>query len=781
MVVSRWDMAETESFTKQYRSGIRQACAVISTHPAVQQIGEPDYGETTVRVNIVVEVPLPNAWRAEGQSPYGVNRFEEVCLDFPPDFPLDPPEPSLRPDFSRDLAHMQPWLTQDGRPVPCIQDGKMSEFIHQEGVRGVINQTVLWLDHAAEGRLISEEQGWEPTRRDQLPDYIVADEDVLRRYVDKRGGYRFLQYHYLRNEKAEGVDELYGQIIDKQTPLSRESAKNIFQEGPIGVSGKLFGGMGLALILWPGKQPSGEPVICEKYAQENVIDLASLKARASLYGCHRELTDGLSRLSSSVTGYDQAGPFNLAIIFCVRRPFNLIGKTTPIELCAYFIDFHAGEAFPNGDATPVQPAGLREQISPTLLARLSGLSDQGNEDSHPSWALIGAGSLGSKLALHMTRAGFAPVSVVDNSTISPHNAARHALIPPPGDMQLRFLDAKARLLSEAVAGFSQTTTPFVHDVVKVINTRSLSKDAWPKGTWVIVNTTASLRVRAALCAAGNNIRGRVIESVLYGGGKLGLIATEGPHRNPGLGDLFSYFYAYCKSHASMREILFGTGDHDLERTTIGQGCGSSTMRMSDGRISLFGAASAEYLLSKQRDGLPDENGELLVGFLDQSGLGVSWHHVNVPPFTVVECGNGEKWSVHISDEVVTKIVQEVSLWPNAETGGVLIGRQDEITQTFYVVDVLSAPPDSTRSPHEFVLGQEGIRKSIDDYSEETNWTHYCLGTWHSHLNPSGPSGLDRQTAQAIGLARLAPSVLLIHTPDGFQALLAGGRSRTDEQ
>jgi proteasome lid subunit RPN8/RPN11 len=381
----------------------------------------------------------------------------------------------------------------------------------------------------------------------------------------------------------------------------------------------------------------------------------------------------------------------------------------------------------------------------------------------------------------MARAGRAPVSAIDNSTISPHNVARHTLIPPSGDMQLRFIDAKARLLSEAINGFSQSTAPFVHDVVNVIHTRSLAKDAWPKGTWAIVNTTASLRVRAALSAAGDSLRARVIESLLYGGGRLGLIATEGPNRNPGLGDLFSYFYAYCKSDATLREILFGTGDHDLERTMIGQGCGSSTTRMSDGRISLFGAASAEYLLSRQRDGLSEEGGELLIGLLDENGLGVSWRQVGVSPFTIIECGNGERWSVHISGEAVTKIAQEVSQWPNVETGGVLIGRQDEISRTFYIVDILPAPHDSTRSSHEFVLGQEGIRKKIDDYSEEANWALYCLGTWHSHLNPSGPSGFDRQTARAVGLARLAPSVLLIHTPGGFRALLADRHSGEVEQ
>ena len=207
-------MAETERFTKHFRNSIQHACAVISAHPAVQDTGVPDYGGKSVQLTIVVEVPLPNAWKAEGQSPNGVKQFEEVRLDFPAGFPLDPPEPSLRPDFSRDLAHMQPWLTQDGRTVPCIQDGKMSEFIHLEGIGGVINQTVLWLDHAAEGRLITEEQGWEPARRDQICDYLIADDNALRKHVDKRGGFHFLQYKYLRSKNPDGFDALTGEIID---------------------------------------------------------------------------------------------------------------------------------------------------------------------------------------------------------------------------------------------------------------------------------------------------------------------------------------------------------------------------------------------------------------------------------------------------------------------------------------------------------------------------------------------------------------------------------------
>jgi hypothetical protein len=86
------------------------------------------------------------------------------------------------------------------------------------------------------------------------------------------------------------------------------------------------------------------------------------------------------------------------------------------------------------------------------------------------------------------------------------------------------------------------------------------------------------------------------------------------------------------------------------------------------------------------------------------------------------------------------------------------------------------PEDSARSAHEFVLGTSGARKSIADYAESAGYSLFCLGTWHSHLAVSGPSSTDRTTAAAVAVARLAPSILLIHTPAGFKALLADAAS-----
>ena len=48
------------------------------------------------------------------------------------------------------------------------------------------------------------------------------------------------------------------------------------------------------------------------------------------------------------------------------------------------------------------------------------------------------------------------------------------------------------------------------------------------------------------------------------------------------------------------------------------------MTMSDRRLSPFAARMSENLAAKQRDGLPNTGGELLIGQLSEKGLGLEW-------------------------------------------------------------------------------------------------------------------------------------------------------------
>jgi len=753
---------------------IVRALSVTREHPAVTEVDKPVTDEETgnVRFDVVMEVSLPNAWRAAGISPSGVKRYAVFRLEFSHDFPRRPPEVSLRPDFGRDAAHMQPWTTSDGRPIPCIIDGHLSEFFCQQGLVGILNQTAVWFERAAEGVLIDPAQGWEPTRRDHLDDYVVADGAALRALVNRNGGHRFQKYKYLRIEDAGGMHWLHGQIHNEQVLLNSKRVPDIINESAAGSDGKLWLGKSMALVVWPGKKPSGDLVTCDTYTPETVTTVGGLKSRAALFGCETHLESALRWLASCVKNYVKAGPFSLAVVLCARRPFDVIGAGSPIELCPYVVDIYANTLFPDGDETPVRPAGHRHDITPDLLARMAGDTD---DQDRPSWTLLGAGSLGSKIALHLVRTGRAPSAIIDRSTMSPHNVARHALIPTMGDMQILSMDAKARLLRDAIGGFGQTPVAIACDVTALIASKEMAKEAWSKQSWAVVNTTASLAAREALSAAPPDILPvRVIEAALYAQGQLGLIAAEGPDRNPCLGDLIAEFYAFSQAEASLRDKVFGAPNAQLQRTTIGEGCGSLTMPMSDGRLSLFAAGMSEYLLNRQRDGLPTDGGELVIGTLDPAGLSVHWDRAGLPQITVVPTTNGNAWQVRIHARALAKIQEEVARWPRDETGGVLVGRLSELSRTFNVVDVVPAPDDSKRSPAEFVIGTKGLRKTLDDYAKPTGWALYCLGTWHSHLALCGPSSLDKMAARAVAIARIAPSALLIHTPAGFQSLIADG-------
>ena len=748
---------------------VRRALVLICEHPCVDAVGAPRIDETSgaVTVDVTFAVNLPSEWRRQGESPSGVRLREDVRFAFPSTFPLAPPELSLRADFNRTLPHVQPWLA-DGRPVPCIHDGDLSDLLHREGLGGILNQTCVWLERAALGTLIDPEQGWEPVRRDSLGDIVVADAGHLQELVDRRGGHRFLEIKYLWTATADGMEFIHAQVSNKKVIVNRKAIAQVFAEMEIDRNARLRYGKSAALTVWPGKQPSGKLIMCDSYFPKMVGNVAELKQRAKLYGCAKELGDGLSWLRRNLAGWPSRESFKFVVILLARRPFKMIGSESPIELCPYVVDVRAPDLLADGESSTVRPAGHRHAISRSLLSHLSGQEATANR---PRWTLLGAGSLGSKLALHLARTGNGPEVVIDRSAMSPHNAARHALMPDTDGLQLGWTGDKAWLLSQALGGLAQPAKPIRANVTRVAIGKERARDAWSRSSWAIVNATASLAVREAL-GASDVVPARVVETSLFAGGRIGTVTVEGPNRNPGTTDLTAALYAILHERSDPGTIFFGRDD-SVSRRSTGHGCGSLTMAMSDGRVSLFSAGMSEYLLNRMRDGLPEGGGEVLIGRLSEDGLGVAWERWPVPPVTVVHAGKGGGWRVHVHAHALAKMQEEAARWADVETGGVLVGRLSEVARVAHVIDVVEAPADSIRSSGKFVLGTQGLRQRLQAYSERVGWSLYCLGTWHSHLSPGGPSATDRATARAVSLARLTPSIFLILTPAGLHAVAAG--------
>lgn len=739
-----------------------RAAQTLLAHDAVEDVKVHGILDGYVVLEADFRVSMPSAWLAAGCSPTGVLPVEPVTLRFPPSFPLRAPKISLRVDFDRSHPHINPGRV-DQPPVPCLIEGTLGEFMQVAGFVGVVNQISEWLNHAAEGTLIHPEQGWEPVRRDDLPHWFAADATRLRAMVDGTERFQFLPFAYTRWNlgSTEMVDGWLG--VDT-TPVSAKLAPQLFSRRVIDKHFSL--GRSVALVVTPGKLPSGEMKAVGTYLPETVSTVAELRQRAEEFGCGNALADGLRHLSNSlVPGRLPDHPVPVPIVLMVVRPHHLIGTDSPVELVPYLVMGTARKLLPEGEATPVVPAGHLAALTPGLLRRLSGADEVGYPQP---WTLFGAGSLGSHIALSMGKMGDGPGTIVDKDILSPHNAARYGLVPT--NLPSSLMSFKAVALQDALADLHQQPSVVTEDILAILDDADRRRTAIPNKTWAVINTTGSLAVRDALMNAASKIDARVIEGGLHGNGAAAMLAVEGADRNPSIGDLVGVVYERARQDASLKNALFPDRPAH-QRWDIGQGCGSQTMALPDAVVSLFASSMTLAIADFRRDGLPMDGGRLLLGL--REGVQASWSEVQVPPFKIVGAEDGKPWTIRISTEVDQAIAAEVALYPKVETGGILMGRISEAACTIHVTGLIPAPEDSIRSAAKFVLGKKGVKRTIEAYSTSAGGGLYCLGTWHSHLAPSGPSGMDRATAAIVEKGRIAPSVLLIHTPAGYRALVTG--------
>lgn len=753
----------------QIGAAIHRGIEQLKNHSSVHQVLDITENPTNKSIDViaVIKVSLPNAWMAVGQSPNGVRSRENATFSFSPDFPIHAPQITLRKDFDRSLAHVNPSLP--GEPVsPCIAYGDLDELFHEQGLWAIVNQLVIWLENAALDRLINPEQGWEPIRRDYFEDVIMADADALRELASRGKRYELRLFKYGCYPKSKKTPLFpkgriyFGQIF--HAPWDAKFQKKLFQEQQLTDHATI--GNSITLLIFPERSTLGEFPIIHRYLPETVTDLASLQDRAKLCGCAKHLSIALSGLDNQVKIWDLEGEkVPVVVVLFVKRPYPLIGEDSDIELIPYLIEVSPPLTLPHGTQTPVFPVAHREAITQKLLQRFSGDVSIEKRDM----VLIGCGSLGSKIALHLARSGMAPKTLIDRSIFSPHNAARHALLLN-GDFP--FGISKALALRMAIQGLSQKSTAVSEDITTIVSTRKLRQKHLPHHTWAIINTTASLTVRESLAAVPRNtLPSRIIETTLFANGTIGLLTVEGPDRNPNSADLIAETYAVMREDAQLQQAIF-EADNPVQSRSVGQGCSSTTMVISDADISVIAATMTRKITKMRQENLPKATGEINLASMLGDGFGLSWQTYPVPPAHVVTIAHAPSWTVRVLDRAHQKILEDCDRYPDVETGGILIGRLFETLQAFIVTDVLPAPLDSRRSREEFVLGITDVKAQLDQYSTSCNHALYCLGTWHSHLSDSGPSAQDWETAQKVTECHTQPLVLLIRTPNCYRAIAA---------
>jgi len=760
---------------------IERALKIIQSHAAIEGKVEPPtpIGHGGFEIKFDMNVSLPSRASKRGYSETGVRSREAVILHFPPTYPFHAPIILLRPDFNRSLPHINPILNLDKRDyvLPCVYDGPLSDLLHQEadGLTEILNQLSDWLGKAAINDLIDPNQGWEPIRRDDTYGWIVFDLTGMRKLVQDEGDAlafrcRFWKDTFLNKDSffVYGIDYQNPQPI---TPWLIKNSFYIDKRSEVTVYGSLL------IFVWSDKVRNGAEYVMNHYLPEDIQDFGHLLKRAENYGCYDPLR---SALIDFCWAYKEASvnrpDFPLFVILCARRPCALMGDNSTFELIPYVINCHVDDtqspipeiAIRISDNSPVLPLGHRHVVSTTLLRRMSG----GNEVTNKGQIVhIGCGSVGSKIAMHLARSGHGPFRLVDRGTFSPHNIARHALTGLP-DIPGQ---PKAFLLSQEIKLLRQEAEPIIGDIIEMCRNPKDKIDPFPKDTCLIIESTGSMAVREMLSTLTHeSLPGTLLHTALYEHGRIGVMAIEGPTKNPNVSDLIIRFWDERIDNPELAS-RFSVHTDGITRQEVGLGCGSHTMVMPDTRVSMFAAGMAERARQILENGA-SETGELWLGLLEDTGVGVTWRRIIIGQTRVLKVRAENRWEIRILRGALDQIGQEVRTWGNMETGGVLIGRISLSRCCFTISRVLKAPPDSVRSQTSFVLGIQGLRKRVEEIRKTSGGTLSYVGTWHSHPRGGDASSIDKDSLEGIKKLRFgAPAVSLIWVPSGFNAIIDEGK------
>lgn len=737
---------------------IADALSEIVRHSSVRAVGELREENGGFHFVVDVAVNLPSR-AATGVSATGVRQVEQIIFYFPRRYPLAGPTLYLRADFPADLPHINPHKT-GGLVPPCVYQGSLNDLLHTAGVEAIMDQAASWLERAASGQLMNLQQGWEPTRRGDSHAAFQFDADQMVDDLSQNGTLLAVPAKFVRFE-----DEVLLSLMQRQTdPQEFKSVLNgLGGEGrtPV-ISGDT------PVLVAAAAWTEGSAVIFDTYRADTVTDLHSLASRATELGIDsvallnkiQSVLDRSILIASNASKWPWPGDFLIGVVLAAKRPVHLIGSTRDIEFIPYLVWLPRDPAGPILSTARVLPAFHVHSISAKLLARTSGHPDV---DINQQITLLGCGSLGSKIGLHLGRAGFGRQTVADNEALVPHNLARHAMIGigPPN---------KALQLAGALMALGHTEAEAAPvDVVKCLQGDAVAfSQLVPEKARLIIDTTASPQVGSAVTYTPHFEKhpGRLSRSFLYNRGQAVVLLLEGQGRQPRCDDLLAELFRLCKHDLLLRAAIKGTSA-DLTEVFVGDNCRSITMPMSDSVVSRGAAAVSMQLERWLVRGFP-EGGQLAIGFSAADEIGLNWQTFDVGPASVLSASGDGGWSIRVSQRVATAISADATQWAPLETGGALLGHIDVIGRTISITDLVPAPLDSVREEMRFVLGTTGLQEAlINAHSDSVGYLHY-IGTWHSHPMGGPHSPLDRETLSAIAdFAPGLPIVSLVWKPDGL--------------
>lgn len=363
---------------------------------------------------------------------------------------------------------------------------------------------------------------------------------------------------------------------------------------------------------------------------------------------------------------------------------------------------------------------------------------------------VGAGALGSQVAMNLARSGFGRWLLVDDDPFLPHNAVRHAI-----EGGFLFGQNKAECVARymnSIANDEPIAEGIPANFLRPSDHRARLDGALEEAD-LMLDMSASVPVARAM--AEREVMARGISVFLSPNGRELVLLAEDQGRSVRLDDLEMMYYGEVATREDLRVHLAPAEG----RARYGASCRDVSVSMSQAAVATHaGIAAGAVEQAAQR-----ESASARIWSSDPETLAVRAVELDVHHF-VKQVQHG--WRVCVS----RKLLDNVAAWrqdrlPN-ETGGILLGGIDHDRRCVHLVLALPSPPDSQEWPTMYIRGVRGLQLAREQIVESTAGNLDYLGEWHSHPPGSltAPSGDDRTVFGWIAKLAVAdgrPPVMLI--------------------
>lgn len=727
------------------------------------------WNQSHVAFALTVSVDIPTGGTVNGVD---VRPTEPILIVFSsPDYPLVPPRAYAdRVDFpAEQLPHIN--VTEQAVPAYlCLHRGSLADWFAEHSMGDFVSRVRGWLRDAASGRLIREDDGFEPTRIASSIGICVFDDDRFASYVQEHwtitqgvGGGAFVISDLLKDFSSDPTKDA-GFAVAADIPLANIPAElvkkasrlhSLMAESAPALDRPIF-----AILLW-----APQTAVTRYFGRipKTFGEFADFAHTVNLPA--EEVIQRYRNQDLHIIG-------GIPIIVAIPRPQKVLWTESSIEFLSFVINASSDQILDDGKiapSAPVFPLSHRRPLTGRFARKLSAVS----ETHDPRILLIGCGAEGSKIGLHLGKAGFTKIESADHDDISPHNLVRHGLLTASlGQNKAEALrNELARLYHADHRNDFSARKSSALDILK--DQHSLAAFN------VLVDATASAHVFDLLVRSDLPEHLRIIHCELTDGGQLGIMLLEGRRRAPRIDDLQTALFDlaiegeqlanWLTRHRAESDLHRGPA---LEEIGIGVSCSSETMRLADDVISfhssIFSMAIRDEISQQQAEG------KIYITAIGRAPIrsASSIVEIKAPVSMAVK---GCDWGVRLSWKAYSDLKAAHRAAGRNETGGLLIGLVHRKRKLIYVTRILPPSSDSEGSPYAFRRGVKDYPDLLDNIHNRTGNMLGYVGEWHTH--PKGAptaSGTDMAALSSISatLSRAElPAHILIVSPQGICSFL----------